>query len=80
MNTATLNIQTPEVVAPSISSSAMIVDYSASVWTARKKDKKASEDVNYVNNAENGVANVSKNILGHCSSTQPTCVTTYTIA
>jgi hypothetical protein len=67
MNTVTLNIQTPEVVAPSISSSAMIVDYSASVWTARKKDKKASEDVNYVNNADKGVANVSKNILGHCS-------------
>jgi len=44
----------------------MIVDYSASVWTARKKDHKASANVNYVNNADKGVANVSKNILGSC--------------
>ena len=51
---------------PSISSAAMIVDFNASVWTARKKDHKASEAVNYANNAENGVANVSKNLLGTC--------------
>ena len=59
-------LQTPQATVPSISSAAMIVDYSASVWTARKKDHKASANVNYVNNADKGVANVSKNILGNC--------------
>jgi hypothetical protein len=52
--------------APSISSAAMIVDYNASVWTARKKDNKASEDVNNMNAADKGVANVTKNLLGDC--------------
>jgi hypothetical protein len=44
----------------------MIVDYNASVWTARKKDHKASEDVNNMNAADKGVANVTKNLLGDC--------------
>jgi len=57
-------------IAPSISSAAMIVDFNASVWTARKKDHKASEQVNYVNNADKGVANVSKNLLGNCPELQ----------
>ena len=52
--------------APSISSAAMIVDFNASVWTARKKDNKASEDVNNMNAADKGVANVTKNLLGDC--------------
>ena len=52
--------------APSISSAAMIVDFNASVWTARKKDNKASEDVNNMNAADKGVANVTKNLLGEC--------------
>ena len=51
---------------PSISSAAMIVDFNASVWTARKKDSKASEDVNNTNRADRGVANVTKNLLGDC--------------
>jgi len=52
--------------APSISSAAMVVDFNASVWTARKKDNKASEDVNNMNAADKGVANVTKNLLGEC--------------
>ena len=44
----------------------MIVDFNASVWTARKKDSKASEDVNNTNRADRGVANVTKNLLGDC--------------
>ena len=52
---------------PSISSAAMIVDFNASVWTARKKDRKASEDVTDANHADKGVANVSKNLLGNCA-------------
>ena len=57
---------TPTATAPSISSAAMIVDFNASVWTARKKDNKASEDVNNMNAADKGVANVTKNLLGEC--------------
>ena len=56
--------------APSISSSAMIVDFNASVYTARKKDRKASEEVTSMNNAARGVANVSKNLLGDCAELQ----------
>jgi hypothetical protein len=52
--------------APSISSAAMIVDFNASVWTARKKDRKASDDVTNMNAAAKGVANVTKNLLGDC--------------
>ena len=59
--------QTPQATAPSISSAAMIVDFNASVWTARKKDHKASEDVADANHADKGVANVSKNLLGNCA-------------
>ena len=60
-------LQTPQGTAPSISSAAMIVDFNASVWTARKKDRKASEDVTDANHADKGVANVSKNLLGNCA-------------
>ena len=63
MNTV-VNIKTPEVVAPSISSAAMIVEFNASVWTARKKDHKASAEVTSSNGADKGVANVFKKILG----------------
>jgi len=56
--------------APSISSSAMIVDFNASVYTARKKDHKASEEVNHANSADKGIANVSKNLLGNCAELQ----------
>ena len=57
---------TPTATAPSISSAAMIVDFNASVWTARKKDRKASDDITTMNYAAKGVANVSKNLLGDC--------------
>jgi hypothetical protein len=50
-------LQTPTATAPSISSAAMIVDFNASVWTARKKDRKASDDVTNMNAADKGVAN-----------------------
>ena len=48
----------------------MIVDFNASVYTARKKDHKASEEVNYANSADKGIANVSKNLLGNCAELQ----------
>ena len=59
-------LQIPQATTPSISSAAMIVDFNVSVYTARKKDHKASEEVAYANNADKGVANVSKNLLGNC--------------
>lgn len=53
--------------APSVSSSAMLVDLSISVWTARRRDKGASEQVARDNNAQRGVASVNKKLLGDCA-------------
>lgn len=58
-----------EATAPitaSISSSAMLVEFTASVWTARKLDRKVSNEVTRQKNADAGVANVTKNLLGNC--------------
>lgn len=52
---------------PSVSSAAMLVDLSISVWTGIKKDKRASQEVEAQNNAEKGVARVSKKLLGDCA-------------
>ena len=46
-----------------IASSASLVDMSISQWQARKKDKRASAEVAQANNAETGVANVTKSLL-----------------
>ena len=51
---------------PSLSSSAMLVDLQISQFTGSKKDKKASEQVTAINNADKGVANVHKKLLGNC--------------
>ena len=52
---------------PSISTAAMLVELSIGVWTGRKLDKRASNDVTTTNNAHKGVANVSKKLLGDCA-------------
>ena len=57
----------PDVSPPSIGSSAMLSELAISQWTARKKDRKASKDVTDSNNAESGVANVNKKLLGSCA-------------
>tara|TARA_R110000787_G_scaffold64951_7_gene146492 strand:+ start:721 stop:1677 length:957 start_codon:yes stop_codon:yes gene_type:complete len=57
----------PDVSPPSIGSSAMLSELAISQWTARKKDRKASKDVTDSNNAESGVANVNKKLLGNCA-------------
>jgi hypothetical protein len=57
----------PKVSAPSIASSAMLVEFGMSCWTGRKKDKRASNQVTRTNNASAGVANVSKKLLGDCA-------------
>jgi hypothetical protein len=53
--------------APSIASSAMLVELNISVWTGKKKDKAASNDVTRLNNAAAGVASVNKKLLGDCA-------------
>lgn len=58
---------TPTVQAPSISSSAVLIDLSISTWTGRKLDKRASNDVTAQNGAAKGVANVHKKLLGDCA-------------
>lgn len=57
----------PTFTAPSIASSAVLIDMSISVWTGRKQDKRASEEVVTQNGAAKGVANVHKKLLGDCA-------------
>lgn len=63
----TTNFTSPNVSAPTISSSSMLVELSISVWTGRKKDKRASDDVVSSNYADAGVASVNKKLLGDCA-------------
>jgi len=55
------------ISAPSIASSAVLIDLSISTWTGRKLDKRASNDVTAQNNAAKGVAAVTKRLLGDCA-------------
>lgn len=64
---AALTNPAPAPSVPSISSSAMLVELSISVWTGRKKDKRASADVTDQNHAAKGVASVNKKLLGDCA-------------
>jgi len=59
-----MNMSAPAVNAPSIASSAMLVEFSVSTWTARKKDRKATNDVAERNNlASNELTNVTKKLI-----------------
>ena len=60
-------VTVPAIEVPSISSSAMMVELSVSQWLGKKKDRKASKQVTDANNAETGVANVHKKLLGGCA-------------
>lgn len=60
------NDTAPAISTPSIATSAMLVELSISTWTARKKDKQASEDVTRSNGADSGAASVNKNLLSGC--------------
>lgn len=62
-----MNVAMVNQAAPSITSSAMLVELNISVWTARKLDKRASEEVVSNKNAAKGVANVNKKLLGDCA-------------
>lgn len=57
----------PTVSAPSIASSSMLVELSISVWTARKKDRTATDEVLANNHASSDAGNFSKNLLAGCA-------------
>jgi hypothetical protein len=52
---------------PSVASSALLVELNINVWTGRKLDKSASQDVTRMNSADRGIANVHKKLLGDCA-------------
>lgn len=52
--------------APTLASSAMLVELNISSWEGRAKDKKASTKVTEDAQAKKGVANVYKQLLGDC--------------
>ena len=59
-----LNIAMPEVSAPSISSGAMLVELSISVWTARRGDKEAKRKLDALTGANDDVYNITKKLTG----------------
>ena len=59
--------QGPTVNAPSISSSAMLVQLNISTWTARKKDKAASAKIARDSGASAKAGNYNKNLLAGCT-------------
>jgi len=68
MNNSTLTNISYAYAAPApqgatLQSSAMLVELGISVWTARKLDKRASDDVTTQNHADKGMANVNKRLL-----------------
>ena len=54
------------ITAPTLNSSAMLVEVNISKWEGRKLDKKASAEVTHNHNANSGIANVHKKLLGDC--------------
>jgi len=57
------SLQSPTDTAPTLASSAMLVELNISNWAGRKKDNRASADVTSQNYAATGVANVNKKLL-----------------
>lgn len=64
--TKDVSVTLTDVNAPTIGSSAMLVEILISKWTGRKFDKSASEYVENANKAHVGMANVHKKLLGDC--------------
>jgi exonuclease VII large subunit len=62
-----MNMLSVNTSAPTIASSAMLVDLHIGFWAGRKKDKAASDEVARLNNAEKGVTSVIKQLLGDCA-------------
>ena len=59
------SLQSPTDTAPTLASSAMLVELNISNWAGRKKDNRASADVTSQNYAATGVANVNKKLLAN---------------
>jgi hypothetical protein len=59
------SVSLPQAEAPTLASSAMLVEVNISNWAGRKKDKRASVDVTHANHADKGVANVTKKLLAN---------------
>jgi hypothetical protein len=70
--TASLDIAAPDETvaqaAPSIASSALLVELNMGQWTARKKDKKATAKANQDAGARRDASSVNKNLLTGCDS------------
>jgi hypothetical protein len=62
-NTNILQLTAPQAQGATLQSSAMLCELGFSVWTARKLDKRASDEVTAANHAETGMANVNKRLL-----------------
>lgn len=60
----------PQAEAPTLASSAMLVEVNISHWAGRKKDKRASNDVTTANHAATGVASVNKKLLANSDTLQ----------
>ena len=54
--------------APTLGSSAMLVEVNISTWAGRKKDKRASAKVTEDAHAKKGLANVTKQLLGNADT------------
>lgn len=63
MNNAIAMPRPAHTNAPTLASSAMLVEMNISMWVGRKTDKRASADVIRDNNASKGMANVTKSLL-----------------
>ena len=63
--TETVTPSVPQSTAPTLASSAMLVEVNISNWVGRKKDKRASADVTTQNHADTGVASVNKKLLAN---------------
>ena len=60
---ALINFNTPEVSAPTLSSSAMLVELSISQWTGKKTDKRVSRNVKASEGAVDAAGRFSKSLL-----------------
>lgn len=63
MNALDMNVGQLTNNAPTLASSAMLIELNISNWRGKAPDKKAAKDVEARNNAENGIVNVQKVLL-----------------
>ena len=59
----TLNFNAPDIKAPTLSSSAMLVGLTITGWSARKKDRRATADAAVANHANEQMLNTTKKLI-----------------